>query len=286
MAIISMKLLLEAGVHFGHQTNKWNPKMKPYIFGARNNIYIIDLQQTVEMFQVAYNFVVKSVAEGGEILFIGTKKQSQEAIREEAERCGMPYVNQRWLGGMGGMLTNFVTIKKSIDRLNALDAMFADDSIKAFPKREILMRQKDKDKLDKVLGGIRRIKGRPAGVFIVDPKREDIAVQEANKLGIPIVAIVDTNCNPDVIDYVIPGNDDAIRAIKLFSSRIADAVLEGKKRFEERIQAETDKASERTAAVPDEEGENDVPESVEAVGDAAVSGQPTGEKNATREEVA
>lgn len=263
MANISMKLLLEAGVHFGHQTNKWNPKMKPYIFGARNGIYIIDLQQTVGLFQSAYQFVVDTVADGGEILFVGTKKQSQESISEEAQRCGMPYVNQRWLGGM---LTNFTTIKKSIDRLNSLDQMFADDSVKAFPKKEILRLQKDRDKLAKVLGGIRNIKGLPRALFIVDPKREAIAVSEARRLSIPIVAIVDTNCDPDLIDYIIPGNDDAIRAIKLFSSRIADAVLEGKQKFEERLQADSDK-ERGGAAIPVQAGdETDVPESVESKG--------------------
>ena len=264
MASISMKLLLEAGVHFGHQTNKWNPKMKPYIFGARNGIYIIDLQQTVGLFQTAYQFVVDTVAQGGEILFVGTKKQSQESVREESERCGMPYVNQRWLGGM---LTNFVTIKKSIDRLHELDRMFADDSIKAFPKKEILGLQKDREKLTKVLGGIRSIKGVPKGIFIIDPKREMIAVTEARKMKIPIVAMVDTNCDPDLIDYIIPGNDDAIRAIKLFSAKMADAVLEGKKRFEERIQAESDKASQTSAAVSGaDSAELDVPESIETKG--------------------
>ncbi len=267
MSVVSMKSLLEAGVHFGHQTNKWNPRMKPYIFGARNNIYIIDLQQTVSLFQSAYQFIVNMVAEGGELLFVGTKKQSQEAIREEAERCGMPYVNQRWLGGM---LTNFVTIKKSIDRLNQLDAMFADDSIRAFPKKEVLLLQKERQKLEKVLGGIRRIKGYPGGLFVVDTKREYIAVQEARKLQIPLVAVVDTNCDPDEIDYIIPGNDDAIRAIKLFSSRIADAVLEGKKRWEEKMQASGDKEAAEVSA-PEEAAEPDVPESVE--GEGAPAGQ-------------
>jgi small subunit ribosomal protein S2 len=256
MASISMKLLLEAGVHFGHQTNKWNPKMKPYIFGARNGIYIIDLQQTVVLFQAAYNFVVSMVAGGGELLFVGTKKQSQESIREESQRCGMPYVNQRWLGGM---LTNFTTIKKSIDRLNTLDRMVADDSIKAFPKKEILKLQKERDKLEKVLGGIRRIKGYPGGLFVVDPKRELIGVNEAKKLRIPIVAMVDTNCDPEDIDYIIPGNDDAIRAIKLFASKMADAVLEGKKRLEERLQAESDKKSAPETAK--DKKEEDVPDS-------------------------
>jgi small subunit ribosomal protein S2 len=260
MASISMKLLLEAGVHFGHQTNKWNPKMKPYIFGARNGIYIIDLQQTVVLFQSAYNFVVEAISSGKELLFVGTKKQSQESIREEALRCGMPYVNQRWLGGM---LTNFSTIKRSIDRLNTLDKMVADDSIKAFPKKEILKLQKEREKLEKVLGGIRTIKGYPGGIFIVDPKREQITVNEAKKLGIPIVAMVDTNCDPDDIDYIIPGNDDAIRAIKLFAAKMADAVLEGKKRFEERLQAESDKnqVSETDKEISDPEA--DVPESIE-----------------------
>ena len=261
MASISMKLLLEAGVHFGHQTNKWNTNMKPYIFGARNGIYIIDLQQTVGMFQTAYQFIVDTVAQGGEILFVGTKKQSQESVREESERCGMPYVNQRWLGGM---LTNFATIKKSIDRLNELDRMFADDSIKAFPKKEILGLLKDREKLTKVLGGIRTTRGIPKGLFIVDPKREMIAVTEARKLRIPIVAMVDTNCDPDLIDYIIPGNDDAIRAIKLFSAKMADAVLDGKKRFEERLQAESDKDRPTVTVVTRAavETEADVPDSI------------------------
>ncbi|MDR2861030.1 MAG: 30S ribosomal protein S2 [Syntrophobacterales bacterium] len=267
MANISMKLLLEAGVHFGHQTNKWNPKMKPYIFGARNNIYIIDLQQTVGLFQAAYNFIVETTSEGGDLLFVGTKKQAQESIREEATKCNMPYVSQRWLGGM---LTNFGTIKRSIDRLNYLDKIFSDDSIKAFPKKEILLLQKEKEKLEKILGGIRNMKNLPAAVFIVDPKRESITVNEARKLKIPIVAIVDTNCDPDEIDYVIPGNDDAIRAIKLFSSKFGEAVTEGKKKFEERLQAESNKeitAEEFDTAAESEfaagDTEADVPESVE-----------------------
>jgi len=256
MANISMKLLLEAGVHFGHQTNRWNPKMKPYIFGARNNIYIIDLQQTVGMFQAAYNFVVDMAEAGEKLLFVGTKKQSQEAIREEAQRCGMPYVNQRWLGGM---LTNFTTIKKSIDRLNTLDDMFTSERIKAFPKKEIMILQKERDKLEKVLGGIRNIKSLPGGLFVVDTRREWIAVKEAKRLKIPIVAVVDTNCDPDHIDYVIPGNDDAIRAIRLFSSKFADAVLEGKKRLEESVLRESDKETEELQKM----GDPSVPESLE-----------------------
>lgn len=276
MAIISMKSLLEAGVHFGHQTNKWNPKMKPYIFGARNNIYIIDLQQTVGLFQTAYNFVIDTVAEGGDILFIGTKKQSQDSIRDEATRCGMPYVNQRWLGGM---LTNFVTIKKRIDRLNYLDQMFADDSVRAFPKKEIMGLQKEREKLVKVMGGIQKMKGLPSALFIVDPKRETIAVNEAKKLKIPIVAIVDTNCDPDNIDYIIPGNDDAIRAIKLFSSKIADAVLEGKRRYEERLQAESDKEVESLNVEQMENSEADIPESIETKEGVSAEASPDQEEN-------
>ncbi len=258
MSRVSMKMLLESGVHFGHQTNRWNPKMKPYIFGARNGIYIIDLQQTVQMFDAAYDAVVGAIASGGEVLFVGTKRQAQESIKAEAERVGMPYVNHRWLGGM---LTNFVTIKKRIERLNQLDKMFEDESINAFPKKEILGLQKEREKLLMVLGGIRKMKGQPGVLFIVDPKKESIAVKEAGKLGIPIVAIVDTNCDPDDIDYVIPGNDDAIRAIKLFSSKIADAAVEGKKKREERIQAESDKDQVSV------EEEMDIPESVESKGD-------------------
>ncbi|MCD6486901.1 MAG: 30S ribosomal protein S2 [Syntrophobacterales bacterium] len=250
MAQVSMKMLLESGVHFGHQTNRWNPKMKPYIFGARNGIYIIDLQQTVQMFDVAYNFVVDTVASGRDVMFVGTKRQAQESVKTEADRAGMPYVNHRWLGGM---LTNFVTIKKSVDRLAKLDSMFEDESINSFPKKEILGLQKERDKLQKVLGGIRDMKGQPGVVFIVDPKKESIAVKEAGKLGIPIVAIVDTNCNPDDIDYIIPGNDDAIRAIKLFSSKIADAALEGKRRLEELIQAQSDKEEDQEEAQENEE---------------------------------
>ncbi|MBW2544241.1 MAG: 30S ribosomal protein S2 [Deltaproteobacteria bacterium] len=238
MAQVSMKMLLESGVHFGHQTNRWNPKMKTYIFGARNGIYIIDLQQTVQMFDTAYNAVVDAVASGGEVLFVGTKRQAQESIKTEADRAGMPYINHRWLGGM---LTNFITIKKSVDKLNKLDSMFEDESINAFPKKEILGLQKKRDKLQKILGGIRNMNARPSIVFVVDPKRESIAIKEAGKLGIPIVAIVDTNCDPDDIDYIIPGNDDAIRAIKLFSSKIAEAALKGKRKLEELIRAQSDK---------------------------------------------
>jgi len=273
MPQVTMKSLLEAGVHFGHQTNKWNPKMKPYIFGARNGIYIVDLQQTVEMFETAYQFVSGLVASGGSILFVGTKKQAQEGIRAEAERAEMPYVNQRWLGGM---LTNFTTIKKSIDKLNQLERTLDADSIHAFPKKEILRFQRERDKLVKVLGGIRHMDRLPGALFVIDPRKELIAVKEARKLQIPIAAVVDTNCDPDDIDYIIPGNDDAIRAIKLFSSKIADAVMDGKRKYEEKIQAESDKttAVELTAS---EEG--DVPESVETKTDL-----PETETAATAEE--
>lgn len=238
MSYVTMKQLLEAGVHFGHQTKRWNPKMKPYIFGARNGIYIIDLQQTVEFFNNAYEAVVEKVAEGNMILFVGTKRQAQDAIAEEAQRCGMFYVNQRWLGGM---LTNFQTIKKSLDRLHELTAMKADGSINKFPKKEILRLEREIVKLEKSLGGIRGMTELPGMLYIVDPKNEKIAVMEAKKLGTPIVAVVDTNCDPDGVDYIIPGNDDAIRAIRLITSKIADACLQGKQRFEERIQAQTDK---------------------------------------------
>jgi small subunit ribosomal protein S2 len=258
MAHVTMKMLLEAGVHFGHQTNRWNPKMKPYIFGARNGIYIVDLQQTVGMFEIAYNFVVDLVASGKDVLFVGTKRQAQESIENESQRCGMSYVSQRWLGGM---LTNFDTIKRSIDKLNNLEKMFEDESINAFPKKEILGLQRERDKLEKVLGGIRNMTELPGAVFIVDPKKELIAVKEAGKLNIPIIAIVDTNCDPDDIDFIIPGNDDAIRAIKLFSSQVANAVIKGKERFEEIIQAESDK--EEMSEMSEEDLESDIPESIE-----------------------
>jgi small subunit ribosomal protein S2 len=235
MSSISMKELLEAGVHFGHQTKRWNPKMKPYIFGARNGIYIIDLQKTVRYFKSAYNFVRDSVQNGNTVLFVGTKKQAQDSVSEEAERCGMHYVNQRWLGGM---LTNFATVKQSIDRLKRIDAMFEDSTIEAYPKKEALQFEKEREKLQKILGGIKGMNKLPGLMFVIDPKNEEIAIQEANKLGIPVVAIVDSNCDPDPIDYVIPGNDDAIRAIRLLSSKMADAVIEGNQARNAALQAE------------------------------------------------
>ena len=246
MAYVTMKELLEAGVHFGHQTKRWNPKMKPYIFGARNGIYIVDLQKTVRMFKTAYDFIIDTVANGKSVLFVGTKKQARESIYEEANRCEMFYVHNRWLGGM---LTNFQTIKQSIDRLNYLNDIMNDGSINLFPKKERLKLEKERVKLDANLGGIRNMHQIPGAIFIIDPKNEAIAVREGRRLGIPIVAIVDTNCDPDDIDYIIPGNDDAIRAIRLITSRIANACIEGKERLEERRQAEADKAVEETTDV-------------------------------------
>jgi small subunit ribosomal protein S2 len=252
MSYVTMKELLEAGVHFGHQTRRWNPKMKQYIFGARNGIYIIDLQQTVKMFKKAFQFVSEAVADGESILFVGTKKQARDSIYEEANRCEMFYVHNRWLGGM---LTNFQTIRKGIDRLNHLSQISADGTINRFPKKEMLKLEKERVKLDNNLGGIRTMERLPAALFVVDTKNENIAVREARRLGIPVVAVVDTNCNPDEIDYIIPGNDDAIRAIRLLSSRIADACIEGRERMEERLKAEADKevAEEATEAIAAEE---------------------------------
>jgi small subunit ribosomal protein S2 len=246
MAYVTMKELLEAGVHFGHQTKRWNPKMKPYIFGARNGIYIIDLQRTVRMFKTAYDFVVDTVASGKPLLFVGTKKQARDAIYEEANRCEMFYVHNRWLGGM---LTNFQTIRQSIDRLNYLNNIQLDGSIEMFPKKERLKLAKERVKLDNNLGGIRTMNGLPGAMFVVDPKNESIAVREGRRLNIPIVAIVDTNCDPDDIDYIIPGNDDAIRAIRLITARMADACTEGSQRFAEKQQAEADKEVEEDAEV-------------------------------------
>ena len=225
MAVISMKQLLEAGVHFGHQTRRWNPKMAPYIFTERNGIYIIDLQKTVKKVDEAYDFLRSVAEEGKSILFVGTKKQAQDAIKTEAERCGMYYVNERWLGGM---MTNFATIRKSINRLKELEAMEEDGTFEVLSKKEVLALKREQEKLEKSLGGIKDMEELPGALFIVDPRKERIAVAEAKKLNIPIVAIVDTNCDPDEIDYVIPGNDDAIRAVKLLTSRMADAVIEGR----------------------------------------------------------
>ena len=225
MSVVSMKQLLEAGVHFGHQTRRWNPKMAEYIFTERNGIYIIDLQKTVKKLEEAYMFVREATKDGGEILFVGTKKQAQLSVKEEAERCEMPYVDARWLGGM---LTNFRTIRRRIDRLNQLRKMRDDGTFELLPKKEVIKLNGEIEKLEKFLGGIQNMKKAPVAMFVVDPRKEKIAVAEAHKLNIPVVAIVDTNCDPDDVDYVIPGNDDAIRAVKLLVGAMADAVIEGR----------------------------------------------------------
>jgi len=250
MSDISMKQLLEAGVHFGHQTSRWNPKMKPYIFGARNGIHIIDLQQTVAMFKDLEAVVRNIAASGGHVLFVGTKKQAQEAVREEAERCGMFHVQNRWLGGT---LTNFSTIRQSIERLRKLEEMENDPKIvDALTKKEMLGLKREKEKLEQSLGGIKSMRKLPDAIFVVDPKQEEIAVKEARKFGIPVVAVIDTNCDPDLVDYKVPGNDDAIRAIRLFCSAIADAINEGKTLYEQSLVK--DKEDEKAAsAVPTEE---------------------------------
>ncbi len=241
MAVITMKQLLEAGVHFGHQTRKWNPKMKKYIFAARNDIHIIDLQVTANLIEEAYTFVCDSVKEGKSVLFVGTKKQAQEAIKEEAERCGQYYVNSRWLGGC---LTNFKTMRSRVERLEKLEAMEANGDFEALPKKEVMLLKKEMGKLQANLGGIKTMKSIPGVMFVVDPHNEDIAIAEAKKLGIKIVAITDTNCDPDEIDYVIPGNDDAIRAIKLISSVIANAVIEANQGEEALVEQVAEEAAE------------------------------------------
>ncbi|MCG8636145.1 MAG: 30S ribosomal protein S2 [Desulfobacterales bacterium] len=238
MAYITIRELLEAGVHFGHQTKRWNPKMKKYIFGARNGIYIIDLQQTVKLFRDAHDFIKSVAANGQDVLFVGTKKQASEAIYEEANRAESFYVENRWLGGM---LTNFQTIKNNISRFHFLNSIENDGTLENYPKKEQAKMLKDKAKLEFAIGGISNMKRLPGALFIIDSKNETIAVKEAKRLGIPIVAVVDTNCDPDDIDYVIPGNDDAIRSIRLFASRAADAVIEGRQIWEEKQRAESDK---------------------------------------------
>ncbi len=239
--IVTMKQLLEAGVHFGHQTRRWNPKMAPYIFTERNGIYIIDLQRTVKKIKEAYSFVRDLARDGGKILFVGTKKQAQESVREEAERCGMFYVNIRWLGGT---LTNFKTIRLRIERLKELEKMEEDGVFELLPKKEVAQLKNEREKLQRFLGGIKEMKKLPDAVYIIDPRKERIAVAEARRLGIPIVAIVDTNCDPDEIDYIIPGNDDAIRAVRLLTSKMADAVVEG---LHGQDEPEEEEAEEETA---------------------------------------
>jgi len=247
-----MKELLESGVHFGHQTKRWNPKMKPYIFGQRNGIYIIDLQQTVRRANIALDFIVKMANKGGSVLFIGTKRQAQEAVRQEAERSGMPYVTLRWLGGT---LTNFQTMKKRIDRLRWLESLETDDHRREMlTKKELGKLEKERQKLEKVLSGIKSMGSLPQAIFVIDPKKEHIAVAEARRLRIPVVAIVDTNCDPDMIDHIIPGNDDAIRAIRLFTARIADAVIEGRSMNKGDDQDETETQEDPTPEASDAGG--------------------------------
>lgn len=235
MAILSMKQLLEAGVHFGHQTKRWNPKMKPYIFGARNGIYIIDLQKTVVLFERIYHMIVDIVSKGERVLFVGTKKQAQDSVIEESKRCGMFYVSNRWLGGT---LTNFRTIRNNIEKLKSLETMKTDGSVEQLSKKEALEVDREIEKLEHNLGGIKEMQKLPGLIFIIDPRKERIAAAEAKKLNIPSVGLLDTNCDPDEVDYTIPGNDDAIKAIRLFNAKIADACIEGRRRFEERLQAD------------------------------------------------
>ncbi len=262
MAELAMKQLLEAGVHFGHQTSRWNPKMKPYIFGARNGIHIIDLQQTVTLFKDAAAFVRDLAACGGHMLFVGTKKQAQDAIKEEAVRCGMFYVHNRWLGGT---LTNFSTIRQSIERLRRIEEMENDPKIvEALTKKELLGLKREKEKLEQSLGGIKGMKKLPDAIFVLDPKQEEIAVLEARKLGIPVVSVVDTNCDPDMSDYKVPGNDDAIRAIRLFCAAFADAIIEGKALYEQSLVA---KGKDEKAAEPSQAGA-----AHEAIGNSAAGG--------------
>ena len=267
MTEISMKQLLEAGVHFGHQTSRWNPKMKPYIFGARNGIHIVDLQQTVKMINDVYGFVRDLAASGGQILFVGTKKQAQDAIREEAERCGMCYVYHRWLGGT---LTNFQTVRQSIERLKKITEMEIDPKIvEALTKKEMLGLSREREKLERFLGGIKTIKKLPDAIFVIDPGQEDIAVREARKLGIPVVAVIDTNCDPDLVDYKVPGNDDAIRAIRLFCSIVAEAVIEGKTLYDQSAAAqEKSEAQEAPESTPEVLSSEPAPADNPAIGES------------------
>lgn len=244
MSVVSMKQLLEAGVHFGHQTRRWNPKMAKYIFTERNGIYIIDLQKTVKKVEEAYNFVRDVAASGAPILFVGTKKQAQNSVKEEAQRCNMFYVNERWLGGM---LTNFRTIQTRIARLKELEKMFEDGTVEQYPKKEVILMQRELEKLQKNLGGIKDMKKLPGVVVVIDSKKEEIAVNEARKLHIPVIATVDTNCDPDLVDFPIPANDDAIRAVRLLAGKMADAVLEGRQGQQEEEEVPVESAEETTA---------------------------------------
>jgi len=285
MTDVSMKQLLEAGVHFGHQTSRWNPKMKPYIFGARNGIHIIDLQQTVKMVKDVCAHVRDLIVGGGHVLFVGTKKQAQDSVREEAERCGMSYVHHRWLGGT---LTNFQTVRQSIDRLKKLEEMANDPKIvEALTKKEMLSHSRERAKLERALGGIKDIKKLPDAVFIIDPGQEAIAVREARKLGIKVIAIIDTDCDPDLVDYKIPGNDDAIRAIRLFCSLMAEAVNEGKALCDQaKMEAEAAQAEAAAEEEPAEEGSETVapaPAEVAAESEAAAAPEPVAEPAAAPE---
>lgn len=261
MAYVTMRQMLEAGLHFGHQTRRWNPKMKPYIYGPRNGIYIINLDKTVRLFNTAYEFIADQVARGGNVLFVGTKRQAQTIIKEEAERCGMFYINHRWLGGT---LTNYQTIRKGIERLKSIEAMQEDGSISRFPKKEILLMEKERIKLTRNIGGIKLMRSLPTVVCVIDPRKEQIAIRESKTLNIPVVALADTNCSPEGLDYIIPGNDDAIRAIRLIASKLADAVIAGKARADEEavvtdelaaamIADEAAVKTEAVASVPNEE---------------------------------
>ncbi|HJL40876.1 MAG TPA: 30S ribosomal protein S2 [Myxococcales bacterium LLY-WYZ-16_1] len=279
MSTVSMKQMLEAGVHFGHQTKRWNPKMKPYIFGARNGIYIIDLQQTVGLWRRAYDFLVNLTSRGEKVLFVGTKKQAQEVVAEEATRSGMFFVNNRWLGGT---LTNFKTVKGSIERLRSIERMETDGTFEKLPKKEVLFLNRERDKLMRSLGGIKDMTRLPGALFIVDPKKEHIAVAEANRLQIPVVAVVDTNCDPDLIDYVIPGNDDAIRSIKLFTANMADACVEGTAKYQETLaeqQKMADDSRQAAAKAPAPEAPQDGPK-VEKVARPTAEWTPSGEAKA------
>ncbi|MHB0975852.1 MAG: 30S ribosomal protein S2 [Candidatus Aquicultorales bacterium] len=252
MPVVSMKQLLEAGVHFGHQTRRWNPKMKPYIFTERNGIYIIDLQKTLGLMETAFNFVRQTTTTGQQVLFVGTKKQAQEAVKEEAEKAGMPFVNYRWLGGM---LTNFKTIRSRIDRLDQIDRMAEDGTFERLTKKEVLKIQAEREKLNRNLGGIRKMPSLPGAIYVVDPRKEHIAVKEARRLGVPVVAIVDTNCDPDEVDFIIPGNDDAIRAVTLITRIMADAALEGTEIKSAQQAAAAAEAEEEKPAAPQAKAE-------------------------------
>lgn len=280
MSTVTMKQMLEAGVHFGHQTKRWNPKMKPYIFGARNGIYIIDLQQTVVLWRRAYDFMVDLASRGEKVLFVGTKKQAQEVIAEEATRAGMFYVNNRWLGGT---LTNFKTVKGSIERLRTIERMETDGTFEKLLKKEVLKLNREREKLLRSLGGIKEMGRLPGAVFIVDPKKEHIGVAEANRLQIPVVAIVDTNCDPDLIDYVIPGNDDAIRSIKLFTANIADACIEGATKYQESLshqKPQDDKKADK-ADKPEQTGGPQVDIVARPTADKSAAEKPESEASAS-----